>query len=136
MNYALLYWERFWCFFFNITLPHSPKCPHKGLIYNCNLSKKWSVFFFSLSSLTLFFIYSPILFLVYLLTPFEFHFIHVSTCRTVTTSNLNLNSAFFFNLWLVMASAFHLWNLQTLEDFQKLTCFYKNSKVECLERLC
>ena len=33
-----------------------------------------------------------------------------------------------------MASVFHLLNLQTLEDFQKLTCFYKNSKMEYLEK--
>ena len=106
----LYYIGRVFGVFLNITLPHSPKCPHKGLIYNCNLSKKWSVFFFSLSGLTLFFIFSPIL--------FQLHFIHVSTYRTVTTSNLNLTSSFFFlNLWLVMASAFHLLNLQTLEDF-------------------
>lgn len=130
----LYYIGRVFGVFFNSTLPHSPKCPHKGLIYNCNLSKKWSVFF-SLSSLTLFFIYSPILFLVYLLTPFEFHFMHVSTYQSPLLT-LILTQLFFLNLWLVMASAFHLLNLQTLEGFQKLTCFYKNSKVEWLERFC
>lgn len=118
----LYYIGRVFGVFFNSTLPHSPKCPHKGLIYNCNLSKKWSVFF-SLSSLTLFFIYSPILFLVYLLTPFEFHFIHVSTYQTVTTSNLNLNSAFFFKLMISNGKCISFIKFTNTRRFSKIDLF-------------
>lgn len=117
----LYYIGRVFGVFFNSTLPHSPKCPHKGLIYNCNLSKKWSVFFFIVKSNLILHILSHIISCV----SFNSFWIPLYACKhiPVTTSNLNLNSAFFFKLMISNGKCISFIKFTNTRRFSKIDLF-------------